>query len=168
MVVVAGGPEVAEEIGKVDLAVAGEEGSVAAATEHEVGVEFAAEFGAAFGEDAGEVAHAGEFLAESRDFVAGEDAIAFPAVLDRQEVVAADGGDEECGGGGGFVFLAEVFDEIEKFARLAADAFKEAEVAGLIEAGEFALSKLAGRALIDLDAAIEEGEEGFVPGHGVG
>ena len=42
-VVVAGGPEVAEEIGGVDVAVFREEPAIAAATEHQVRVEFPAE-----------------------------------------------------------------------------------------------------------------------------
>ncbi len=56
-VVGAGGPDVAEEVGRVDVAVGEEEIAVAATAVHDVGVEFAAEFGASFGEDAGQVGH---------------------------------------------------------------------------------------------------------------
>ena len=66
-----------------------EELPVAAATEHQVRVEFAAELGAGFGQDAWQVGDAGEFVAEGGQFVAGEPAPAGNAFLDGEKIIAA-------------------------------------------------------------------------------
>ncbi len=58
LVIVAGCPDLAKEVGWVNVAVVFEKIEVAAAAVHDVGVEFAAEFGVCLGEDAGEVGDA--------------------------------------------------------------------------------------------------------------
>lgn len=162
LVVVVGGPDAAEEVGGVDVAVGGEELAVATAAVHQVGVEFAAEFGAGFGEDAWEVGDAVEFVAEGGDVVAGEKARGGGSFGVNDEIIAADGGYEQCGRGRWCTVLAEVFDEIEELAGFVSDGGEEGEVSVRIIGFEVAVS-----ALIESGAVVEEVEEFFVPGHDV-
>lgn len=144
LVVVPGGPDVAQEVGGVDVAVSGEEGSVAATAEHQIGIEFAAKFGAGFGDDAGEVGEAVEFLAAVRNVTGPDFDIAENPVLFGMEVIPTGGGDEEGGGLGGYSLVDEILDEIEEFTGFVADGFEELEVLVAVVATEIAVSALVG------------------------
>ena len=161
LVIISGGPDLAQEVGRVDIAVVFEEIEVTAAAVHQVRVEFAAEFGAGLGEDAREVGDVVERVAEGGQLVTGEGFVAFFAFLDGVEIIASDGGDEQGRGGRGILFVAEVLDEVEKLAGLVTDFFEQLEV----RAGEprvvIALAILVARG-----AGVEEVDKLFVPGHG--
>ncbi len=161
LVIVSSGPDLAEEVGRVDIAVVFEEIEVTAAAVHQVWVEFAAEFGAGLGENAWEVGDVVERIAEGGESVSGEGFGAFLAVLDRVEIIAADGGDEQGRGGRRVLFVAEVLDEVEKLAGLVADLFEQLEVTTGEPRVVIALAILVARG-----AAVEEVEKLFVPSHG--
>lgn len=142
LVVITGGPDLAQEVRRVDVSMVFEETAVAAAAEHQIRIEFAADFAAGLGEDAWQVGHAFQFVAEGRDVVAGEDLIAGRTFLHGPEMIAADGGDDQGRCGRGFAVLAEILDEIEKFAGFVADADKKRQVAGLIVGFEIVVAAL--------------------------
>lgn len=161
LVIISGGPDLAEEVGRVDIAVIFEEIEVAAAAVHQVRVEFAAEFGAGLGEDAWEVGDVVERIAEGWKLVAGEFFFAFLAFLDRVEIIAAHSGDEQGRGERGILFVAEVLDEVEKLAGLISDIFEQLEVCGGEPCVVIALAILVAHR-----AGLEEVEKLFVPSHG--
>lgn len=161
LVIISGCPDLAEEIGRVDIAVVFEEIEVTAAAVHDVRVEFAVEFGAGLGEDAREVGDVVERVAEGGKLVVGEGFLAFLAFLDGVEIIASDGGDEQGGGGRGILFVAEVLDEVEKLAGLVTDFLEQLEV----RAGEPCLV-IPLAILVARGAGVEEVEKLFVPSHG--
>lgn len=130
VIVFAGGPDVAEEVGGGDVTVFAEEFAVAAAAEHDVGVEFAAEFGAGLGDDAREVGEVAEGVAEGGEVGGSDFEGGGLAVLFDEEVIAAGGGDEEGGGAGGLAFVSKVFNEVKEFAGFVTDGGEEGEVLG--------------------------------------
>lgn len=162
-VVICGGPNLAEEVRGVDVAVFLEEIPVAAAAEHEIGIKFAAKFGTGFGEDPRQVGHAREFVAKRRDLVAGESLVAGGGVLRDQEIITADRSNQQGGGGRRLTVFAEILDEIEKLAGLVSDLDEEREVCRCVVGFKIHVS-----ALICGHAAIEEREKGVVPVHAGG
>jgi len=79
-----------------------------------------------------------------------------------EEVVTTNGGDKEGSGAGGLAFVGEVFDKVEEFTRFVADGFEKGEVVSGVVAVEVFVA-----AFVEVKAAVEEGEEGFVPSHGL-
>lgn len=161
LVIVAGGPNLAEEVGRVDIAVVFEEIEVAAAAVHDIRVEFAAKFGAGLGDDAWEVGDIVERVAKGREFVVGQAFVTFLAFLNGVKIIAADGGDEQGRGGRRVLFVAEVLDEVEKLTGLVADFFEELEVPTGEPCVEIPLTILVARG-----AGVEEAKKLFVPSHG--
>jgi hypothetical protein len=129
------GPDHAEEVRGVEVVLA-EEGAVAAAAEHGVGIQFAVELGFCLGDDArqpDETFKSGGFGGKSRcrDLFAGG-----LALLLHQEIVAPHRGHQEGGFLAGFVpvLVAVVLHEVEELTRLVAKAVQEGEVI-LVEPG---------------------------------
>ena len=137
-----------------------EEAAIATAAIHEIGVEFAPEFCLGFGNDAGKVGDPLEFGVAGRDISRANYLRAGLAVLNDLEVVAPDGGHQKGGGFGRNAFVGEVFYEVEKLARLGADAGEEGEVFVGVVAVEIRIA-----ALIGSEAAAKKLKKSFVPGH---
>ncbi len=162
LVIVASGPNLTEKVSGVDVAVIFEEIHVAAAAEHDVRVEFTTEFGPRFGEDARKVGDVIERIAKGREFVVGEGFVALLAFLDGMEIIAAHGCDEQGGGEGGALFVAEIFDEVEKLAGFVADFFKQLQILACEPVFVIAFAFL-----IACGASVEEVEKSVVPSHEV-
>ena len=162
LVIVASGPNLAEKVSGVDVAVVFEEIHVAAAAEHDVRVEFATKFGPRFGEDAREIGDVIERIAKGRQLVVGESFVAFLTFLDGVEIIATHGGDEQGGGGRGALFVAKVFDEVEKLAGFVADFFKQVKILAREPGFVIAFAFLIARG-----EKIEEVEKSVVPSHEV-
>ncbi len=157
---VADGPDVAEEIGGVDVAIFLKEIAISTAAEHQIGIKLAPELRFCFLQDSWEIGNSFEFLAKTGNVVTGEDLVAFFAFLKGQEIVASDGGDQQGGGGARFAFFGEVFDEIEKLAWLVADRFEKFDVfAGIV------VFKIRVSRAIGFEGAGEKFGEAVVPGH---
>lgn len=160
LVIVLGCPDVAKEVGGIDVAMPCQKGAISTAAEHEVGIELPAKFGPGLGDDAGEVSEAIELFAAFWNIVVVDFTITVDAVLFGVEIVTSGRCDEQRGGLGGGAFIDKVLDEIEELAGLVADGFEEFEVFVAVVAAEVAVSGLVG-----VDAAAEESEKLVVPSH---
>lgn len=146
----------------MDAALFCEKIPVAPAAEHDFRIQAAAELRAGFREKARKIRDAFDLIAERWDVFRREQwpAGIFP-ILHRQEKIPAHGGDEQRGGRSGNAFIGKILDEIEKFARAAADFRKETEVLGRVIRFEILVA-----GAVKLCAAGEQTEKNFIPNHG--
>jgi len=160
LIIIPGSPYVTEEIGGFDISVFGKEIPVAAAAEHDIGIEFATEFATGFGKDTGKVGDFPEFFPESREIVTGDGFFTDDPALFDEEIVAACCCNQKGGGWGWLAFIDVVFDEIEKLAGFVADAFDEAKFLWGVVRVVIEVARLIG-----VGAAGEEFHECIVPRH---
>ena len=149
-------PDRFEKIGEVQ-AMFGNEIAVSPAAIHEVRMQFSAQLGLGFFEDAWQPGNSLKLGFTQGQLVCGQHAGTGFASLLVEEIGSAQRGHQQ--GGGEWEFRAVVFDEIEKFARLATDARQESEISRRVIGGEIGIA-----ARVFREAAGVEGGEGFVPG----
>jgi len=127
LLVVTGGPDVAEEISRVK-GVIPEELAIASTAIHEVRIKFTPELGAGFGQDPWQIGNIPEGVSEGWEIIPGDFYLAECPALDRLKVVTTDGSNEKGSAWSRGLLIDIVLHKVEEFAGLIANFPQKPEI----------------------------------------